>query len=57
MKKQDTFSERLWKKVGETKKGEAIRKSILGHLAVERDHMYLCQMTDQEKKDMEEARR
>ncbi|MBW2599981.1 MAG: hypothetical protein JRC60_07910, partial [Deltaproteobacteria bacterium] len=44
-------SKRVWHKVGHTKKGEDIYESTLGHFAVERDHMYLSEMTKQEMAD------
>ena len=50
--KTENSSERVWHKTGETKKGEAIYRSTLGHFAVVRDHNYLSQMTEQEIADM-----
>jgi hypothetical protein len=42
-------SPRVWTRVGCTKKGRDIYRSILGNYAVERDHRYLVGPTEEEK--------
>jgi len=42
-------SPRVWTRVGCTKKGRDIYRSILGNYAVEQDHKYLAGPTEEEK--------
>ena len=45
-------SPRVWTRIGCTKKGQDIYRSILGNYAVERDHKYLAGPTEEEKKEI-----
>lgn len=40
---------RVWPRIGCTKKGQDIYRSILGNYAVEQDHKYLAGPTEEEK--------
>jgi DNA-binding MarR family transcriptional regulator len=43
---------RVWTRIGCTKKGRDIYRSILGNYAVEQDHRYLAGLTEEEKKEI-----